>query len=171
MIYVIASKYDILIMLRRTQEEVMCMSIEPWMIWILVILVMTVVEIMTVGFFAFIIALGGVIALITTFFTDILWVQASVFLISSIGFFFTVKPFTNKLFPPKEAVRTGAARMIGQTGVVIVDIDNKLNEGQIRASGEVWSARSADACVRIEKDTIIKIININGVHAIVNKKT
>ncbi|MFP4456381.1 MAG: NfeD family protein [Clostridia bacterium] len=146
------------------------MSINPSMVWIIIILAMVIAEIITVGFFPITVAVGGIFALLISLITDVIWAQVLVFLFSSIIFFMFLKPLINKLFPPKEGTKTAVERLIGQTGVVISKIDNKKNIGQIRVSGEIWSAKSNDDNVIIEEDLAVEIIDVQGVKTIVKRK-
>ncbi len=146
------------------------MSIDPWMVWIVIILTMIIAEIITVGFFPITVAVGGIFALLVSLITDVIWVQVLFFLLISVVFFMFLKPLINKLFPPKEGTKTAVERLIGQTGVVISKVDNKKNVGQIRVSGEIWSAKSNDDDVAIEEDIIVEVIDVKGVKTIVKRK-
>jgi len=144
------------------------MYLDPWMIWVALILVMIVAEVITVGFFPITLAVGVLVALILSLFTDVVWIQVTVFLVSSITFFMFLKPLIEKLFPTKEGTKTAVDRLIGQTGIVISEIDNKANKGQIRVSGEVWSAKSTNDLV-INEGSKVEIIQVNGVKTIVKE--
>ncbi|SRR6056297_2424531 len=144
------------------------MYLDPWMIWVALILVMIVAEVITVGFFPITLAVGALVALILSLFTDVVWIQVTVFLVSSITFFMFLKPLIEKLFPTKEGTKTAVDRLIGQTGIVISEIDNKANKGQIRVSGEVWSAKSTNDLV-INEGSKVEIIQVNGVKTIVKE--
>jgi membrane protein implicated in regulation of membrane protease activity len=57
--------------------------------------------------------------------------------------------------------------LIGKHGRVVVSIEGD-NSGQVKVDGEVWSARSHDH-TSIEKDSLVVIRRVSGVHLIVKK--
>ena len=69
----------------------------------------------------------------------------------------------------KETVQTNANSLIGKKAVVIQEIDNLAQTGQVRINDIEWTARSVDDGVKIEKDTIVEIREIQGVKLIVRK--
>jgi len=144
------------------------LNIDPWMIWVALILIMIVAEVITIGFFPITLAVGGLIALLVSFITDVIWIQVVIFLISSIVFFMFLKPLVEKLFPTKEGTKTAVDRLTNQEGIVIKEIDNQKNTGQVRVSGEIWSARSKDGN-NIKEDTKIEVLQVDGVKAIVKE--
>jgi membrane protein implicated in regulation of membrane protease activity len=147
---------------------VILLNIDPWMIWVALILIMIVAEVITIGFFPITLAVGGLIALLVSFITDVIWVQVVIFLISSIVFFMFLKPLVEKLFPTKEGTKTAVDRLTGQVGIVVKEIENQKNTGQVRVSGEIWSARSKDGN-NIKEDTKIEVLQVDGVKAIVKE--
>ncbi len=144
------------------------MFMQPWMLWLAIILVMVVAEVMTVGFFAITLAVGGIFALITSLITNSIWIQVAIFLISSIAFFFLLKPFIEKLFPTIGPAKTASDRLVGEKGIVIVEINNTQGTGQVKIFGEIWSASSYDDRI-ITKDTEVEVLSIKGVKTIVKE--
>ena len=69
----------------------------------------------------------------------------------------------------KETIQTNANSLIGKKAVVIQEIDNLAQTGQVRINDIEWTARSVDDGVKIEKDTIVEIREIQGVKLIVRK--
>ena len=69
----------------------------------------------------------------------------------------------------KETVQTNANSLIGKKAVVIQEIDNLAQTGQVRINDIEWTARSVDDEAKIEKDTIVEIREIQGVKLIVKK--
>ena len=61
---------------------------------------------------------------------------------------------------------TNADRCIGQTAVVIEDINNIEGKGQVHVNGITWTARSADGTV-FKKDDLVTVEKIDGVKLIV----
>ena len=137
-----------------------------WYVWLIIAVAFIVLEIMTVGFLVFWLAIGALFAMIVSFFTSNIIVQTVIFVISSILLISLTKPFVNKLTKKDVTVQTNAYSIIGKKGVVTQDINSTLGVGQIKVNGEVWSAKSKSDSV-IEKGTEIEVLEIDGVKAIV----
>ena len=104
--------------------------------------------------------------MITSFFTDNLIIQTSVFVISSAILIFATKPFVQKFVNKKDGIKTNVYSKVGKTGIVIKDIDSIKALGQIKVEGELWSAIGLND-MNIPQCTEVEIKEIKGVKAIV----
>ena len=136
-----------------------------WQIWLIIAGVALIVEIMTVGFLVFWLAIGALIAMVVSFFIDSILVQTAVFVVSSAILIFATKPFVKK-FANTKNVKTNAFSIIGKEGLVIKDIDSINEKGQVKVSGETWTAIGKDD-EKIPVGTKVKVTEIDGVKAIV----
>ena len=136
-----------------------------WQIWLIIAGVALIVEIMTVGFLVFWLAIGALIAMVVSFFIDSILVQTAVFVVSSAILIFAPKPFVKK-FANTKNVKTNAFSIIGKEGLVIKEIDSINEKGQVKVSGETWTAIGKDD-EKIPVGTKIKVTEIDGVKAIV----
>ena len=68
----------------------------------------------------------------------------------------------------KETIQTNANSLIGKKAVVIQEIDNLAQTGQVRINDIEWTARSADD-EKIGEGTVVKIEEIRGVKLIVKQ--
>ena len=123
-----------------------------------------IIEAMTAGFLVFWLSIGSLFAMITSFFTDNILVQTTVFVISSTIMIFATKPFVKK-FVDVKPTNTNAFSIIGKKALVIKEI-NSHSVGQIKINGEVWSAESENG-ETIPEGSEVEILNIKGVKAIV----
>lgn len=137
-----------------------------WQIWLIIAGVCLIIEIMTVGFLIFWFSIGALLAMITSFFTDNLIIQTSVFVISSAILIFATKPFVQKFVNKKDGIKTNVYSKVGKTGIVIKDIDSIKALGQIKVEGELWSAIGLND-MNIPQCTEVEIKEIKGVKAIV----
>ena len=137
-----------------------------WQIWLIIAGVFLIGEIMTVGFLVFWLAIGALLAMIVSFFTSNLIIQTTVFVVSSAILIFATKPFVKKFAKTEKTLKTNAYSIIGQSGIVIKDIDSINSKGQVKIDGEVWSALGKDD-IDIKKGTEITVLEIKGVKAIV----
>lgn len=137
-----------------------------WYIWLIMAGIFLIAEIITVGFLIFWLSIGSLFAMITSLFTDNLVIQTAVFVISSTILIFVTKPFVKKFATNKNPIKTNVYSIIGKNGIVTQDINPIEAVGQIKISGEVWSAISQDNQT-IPKDTKVRVLEIKGVKAIV----
>ena len=138
-----------------------------WIIWLIAAGVFFVAEIITVGFLIFWLGIGALLAMIASFFTENIIIQASIFLISSGILIFLTKPFVDK-YVTKKTIPTNMYSLIGKRGIVTVDIDPIKSAGQVKVNGESWSAKTDDETL-ISAGTEIEVLKIDGVKAIVQK--
>lgn len=137
-----------------------------WYIWLIAAAAFIAIEIVTVGFLVFWLAIGALFAMIVSFFTDSILIQTVVFVVSSILLIFLTKPFVNKLTQKDISVQTNAYSIIGKKGIVTQDINSTQGVGQIKVNGEIWSAKCEGVSV-IEKGTEVEVTEIDGVKAVV----
>jgi len=93
-----------------------------WQIWLILAGICFIIEIITVGFLIFWLAIGSLFAMIVSLFTDNLIIQTSVFVISSTLLIFTTKPFVKKFVDNKNTVQTNVYSIVGKTGIVTKEI-------------------------------------------------
>ncbi len=138
-----------------------------WQIWLIIASLFFIGEIITVGFLLFWFGCGALIAMISSFFVDNVFIQTVIFVIASTICLFATKPLVKKISKNK-SVKTNAFSIIGKSALVIKDIDPLKGKGQIKVDSEIWSAESEDK-MPIPKDEEVKVIKIDGVKAVVKK--
>ena len=72
--------------------------------------------------------------------------------------------YTKKMFVKHEP--TNADRLIGEKGIVDMDINPITGEGTVNVKGRLWSAKAETA---IEKGNVVEVQKIEGVKLVVNK--
>ena len=70
----------------------------------------------------------------------------------------------------KQIENFGVDRLPGQSGVVVQAIDPTTGSGRVRVSREEWRADSANMDA-IEVGCMIEVINIDGTHLVVQRRT
>ena len=138
-----------------------------WQIWLIISGVCFIVEIITVGFLIFWLAIGALFAMLVSFFTDNIVIQTAVFVISSTVLIFATKPFVKKFAKGKSNFKSNVYSIIGDTGIVTKNIDSINETGQVKINGELWSAVGKDD-IDIEEGTEVKIVEVKGVKAVVS---
>lgn len=134
-------------------------------IWLIIFAVLLIVEIVTMGLTTIWFAGGAVLACICAALKLPLWVQITVFVLSSGALLYFTRPVAIKYFN-KNRTRTNVDSMVGKTAVVTTEIDNIQGIGQVKVDGMEWSARSLDNTV-IETGKVVVVKNVQGVKLIV----
>ena len=139
-----------------------------WQFWLVLAGIFLIIEIISITFLIFWFAIGALLAMVVSLFTDNLFIQATVFLVSSTLLLFVTKPLVNKILPRDSFLKTNSSAAEGKVALVVKDIDPIEGSGQIKLNSEVWSARSEDESV-INVGEKVEIVKIDGVKAIVKK--
>lgn len=137
-----------------------------WVFWLIAAGVFFIIEMATIGFLVFWLGIGALLAMVTSFITDSILIQALVFIITSTLLLIFTRPLVDKFIKIPKEVKTNAYSIIGKKGIVISKINNIEGIGQIKIDGEVWSAKSATD-EDIPENTEVEIVEIDGVKAVV----
>ncbi len=127
-------------------------------IWVLIIVLLTFVEIMTVNLTTIWFVVSGLLSLVSSFLTDNFLIQFGIFVVVGIILLVTTRPIMTK-FLKKKDVATNTDRIIGMEGIVTENISKKEN-GEVKVDGKKWTAYADKA---IKKDTVVEVLEINGV--------
>lgn len=133
-------------------------------IWIGFAVIMAVCEVFSTQLVSIWFVLGAVCAAITTIFTPSIPIQSAVFLVVSFVALIVTLPLVRKIKSKRGQARTNADRLIGQTGDMLTEIADSEQIGQVKISGEVWSAKSDS---QLSKGAKVKVLAIEGVKLIV----
>lgn len=136
--------------------------------WLLILIVMLGIEIATMGLTTIWFAGGAVVAFILSLLGVSFKIQLVVFLVVSILLLVVTRPLAMKHLNLKRT-KTNIDDLAGKCGIVLKEIDNAKEQGQIMLNGIEWTARSMDKDI-IPVDTEVEVVEIKGVKAIVRKK-
>lgn len=137
-----------------------------WQIWLIIAGVCFIIEILTVGFFIFWLAIAALIVAALSLVVPSLVAQTAIFIVlSSILILFT-RSFSKKI-TRSDNVITNSNRLIGKTAIVKKEISFHHN-GQVKVEGELWSAvLDQDYSLTIPEGSSVKINAISGVKLVV----
>ena len=147
-------------------EEIL--AVMPW-VWLGVRVAAIVTEASTFALVAVWFIPSALISLLLSIFKLPLWLQATVFLASSVLLMIFLKPFVKKVLKVNYSP-TNADTVIGKTGTVIEKIDNVAATGAVKIDGKVWTARSERDNITIDEGTLVKAMAIEGVKLICKKE-
>jgi len=127
-------------------------------LWIIVIVILTIIEVATVNLTTIWFVGGGIVALGVSFLTDNFAIQFGVFVIVGVLLLTTTRPAAVK-FLKKKSVPTNADRVINMQGIVTEEIIPNRT-GEIQVDGKRWTAFAEE---RIEEGKIVHVVAIEGV--------
>ena len=132
-------------------------------LWLLLVIILSIIEIITVNLVSIWFVISGIVAMISSLFTENLVIQISIFVILGLIFMLLTRKIVKRIVPEK--VKTNLDRIIGMQGIVITKI-GKNNPGEVKVDGKIWTATSNET---INQDEIVKILEINSTKLKVEK--
>lgn len=142
------------------------MQYGPPAAWMALVIIFLVVELVTVGLTTIWLAGGALVAFILAAVGAGFWLQLAAFFVVSFVLIYFTRPFAVKYLNPRRT-RTNSEELIGEVVKVTERIDNRAAEGTALAKGLEWSARAVLDDMIIDKDTLVKVVRIEGVKLIV----
>ena len=136
------------------------------MIWFALVFVFLIIEALTLNLVTIWFAFGSVCAFISTYFTDNMIIQVSVFVFTSLISLLLTKPLLERYLKKRNDEKTNFDRIIGDVGFVTDDIKD-YSSGRVKIDGKSWMAISKE---EIEKGSKVEVLKIDGVKLIVKRK-
>ena len=136
------------------------------LLWLVVLIVFTTVELATVTLISIWFALGGLVALFVAMAGGGFVLQFIVFSVTAFGILIATRPLAKKFVNVKKQ-STNADRAIGKEVRVLQRISNLDQTGMVMVHGQEWTARTEDDKIIIEQGELVRIIRISGVKLIV----
>ena len=130
-------------------------------LWLVLLILFISVEAATLGLTTIWFAGGSLAAIIAALLGTPVFVQVILFLIVSLALLCFTRPVAVKYFN-RERVRTNVESLVGKQGLVLSEIDNLKEQGQITVGGQEWSARSMEN-MRISAGTVVEVVSVSGV--------
>ena len=138
-------------------------------IWLVILIVVLVIEVITLGLSTIWFAGGALAAFIAALLGANVAVQVVLFLAVSIILLIFTRPVVMRMLN-KHKTATNAESLIGEQAIVTQTINNLMGRGEVFINGLEWMARSQQDNDTIEKDTVVRILRIDGVKLIVERK-
>lgn len=141
----------------------------PVYVWLIALVTFIVIEIATMGLTTIWFAGGALIALVLALTKVSFYVQIGAFLVISIVLLVCTRPLAMKFFNQKRE-KTNVDSIIGKQAIVLAQIDNLREEGQVILNGMEWSARAYEEDKVIPAGAVVEVKEIRGVKLIVMEK-
>ena len=139
---------------------------EP-LLWLIVLAVLLVIEAITVGLTTIWFAGGALIAAVLSWMG--IAVQWGAFLLISLVLLIFTRPLAVR-YMNRGMTKTNVDSLIGEKAVVIQEINNLAQTGQVRINDIEWMARTVSDEELIPAHTIVEIEAVRGVKLIVKKQ-
>lgn len=134
--------------------------------WLISFILFIIIEIISFNLVTIWLALGAIIAGLSSLFIDDIYIQTIIFLISSILFLISTRPILVKYYKNKKSEKTNFDRIIGSIGIVSLEI-KEHEYGEVKIDGKFWTAKSNENIAIGEK---VIIDSIEGVKLLVRKE-
>lgn len=134
--------------------------------WLLLAAIFIVIEIISLGLTTIWFAGGAFVAAIAAIAGAGVPIQVILFGVVSVVLLIATRPIALKHLNNKTE-KTNAEGLIGQNAMVLQTIDNLRETGQAKVNGMEWTARAKNNSDIIPADSMVKIVEIQGVKLIV----
>ncbi len=138
-------------------------------VWTLSLIMCVLMEAATAALTAIWFMPAGFLCLVLSLFDVPVPAQIVIYIITSAVTLVTAKYLLRKRASTRERTPTNADRMIGQTAVVTVAIDNLAPSGEVTVGGQVWTARTSTG-EKVAPGEHVTVERIEGVKLIVRPK-
>ena len=132
--------------------------------WLVIFMILLLIELCTVNLVSIWFAIGALGGVVAATVTNNVTIQVIVFIVVSIISLLITKPIVKKI-RTRKITPTNLDRVIGKEGLVTKEI-SKNSFGEVKIGGCIWTATSKE---KIEKDTQVKVLQIEGVKLVVEK--
>lgn len=136
--------------------------------WLLIAAILIVFELISLGLTTIWFAGGAFVAAIAAIAGASLPVQIILFLVVSIGLLLITRPLAVKHLDSKTE-KTNAEGLVGQTALILQEVNNLQETGQAKINGMEWTARAKNNEEIIPAGTAVTVVEIQGVKLIVEK--
>jgi membrane protein implicated in regulation of membrane protease activity len=136
-----------------------------WVIWAIAAAALAAGEILTLGFFLGLMALGAAVAAIAAAVGASVELQVALFAVTSVASLAFIRPVALRHMKTPARLKSGTAALVGSRAVVLQRVD--ADHGQVKIGGEVWTARPYDEDDVFEPGTRVDVMKIDGATALV----
>lgn len=157
---------EVVVKLEETNKKRVEGTVVESYFWLILFVVFLIFEIATLGLTTIWFAGGAFVSFWMSLGNINFLVQVVVFLLISIALLVTTRPLASKYLNNK-TIKTNVDELIGRKVKVSETIDNMNETGHVMINGVEWLARASYDSMIIQKDTLVCIMEINGVKAIV----
>lgn len=137
----------------------------PWILWLIVMLVLAAIEMLTLDFLFLTMSLAALVTAGVSLVVDSFTAQVVMFALVSVLLIFLIRPIAlRRLNRSTPTTRSNTDRLIGLRCMVLEPVSQ--HTGLVRLEGDIWTARTATAAALPEGSTAY-VHRIEGATAVV----
>jgi membrane protein implicated in regulation of membrane protease activity len=136
-----------------------------WVIWAVIAAALAAGEVLTLGFFLGLMALGAAVAAVAAAAGASVELEVALFVVTSVASIALIRPIALRHLKTPARLRSGTAALVGARAVVLERVD--ADHGQVKIGGEVWTARPYDEDDVFEPGARVDVMKIDGATALV----
>jgi len=142
-------------------------GIEAWQAWLGLGVLLGVAEMFSLDLILIMLAVGAFAGMATAALGAPLVLQVLVAAGASVGMLAVVRPNLVQRLHGGPELTMSHHRLVGQQGVVTEEVSS-LRPGQVRVSGDIWTAAPYDETLRIAPGETVEVLQIRGATAYVH---
>lgn len=135
--------------------------------WLGLAVLLGVAEMFSLDLVLAMLAVGALGGLVTSLVVDVVLVQFLVAILTSVGLLALVRPNLVRRLHTGPELRLGHTKLIGTQGTVTRTI-TALQPGEVKLSGQEWTAQPYDDSLTIEPGETVEVLEIRGATAYVH---
>ncbi len=145
------------------------MEISASLLWLIITVVLSVIEIFTMGLVTIWFAAGAAVAFVLALIGAPVVVQVVAFLVVSVAILVLVRPIATSHFNNR-LKKTNIDAYVGRKLVAKTDIDNLHGAGKVDMDGSTWIALSSMDNIIIRAGETVKVVEVRGAKLIVERE-
>ena len=145
------------------------MDLSISIIWLVITVILSVIEIFTLGLVTIWFAAGAAVAFILSLFDAPIAVQVGAFLVVSIAVLVLVRPIAAKHFNNR-LKKTNIDAYVGRKLIAKTEIDNLHGTGKVDMDGSTWLAVSSVDNIVIPAGCEVRVVEVKGAKLIVERE-
>lgn len=142
-------------------------DLQDWQAWLGLAILLGVAELFSLDLMLLMLAGGALVGVLTAALGAPVAVQVLAAVVTAVGMLALVRPNIVKRLHSGPELTLGHAALVGKQGIVVDEVSTQ--GGQIRISGELWTARPYDDTEVIEPGATVDVFEIRGATAYVHK--
>jgi membrane protein implicated in regulation of membrane protease activity len=136
-----------------------------WVIWAVAAAALAGGEVLSLGFFLGLLALGAAVAALAAAVGVSVELQVALFAVTAVASLAFIRPIALRHMKTPARLRSGTAALVGARAIVLERVD--ADRGQVKIGGEVWTARAYDEDDVFEPGARVDVMKIDGATALV----
>jgi membrane protein implicated in regulation of membrane protease activity len=139
--------------------------LKDWQVWAALSIALGVAEVFSLDLVLLMLAGGALVGVVTALLGAPVALQILAAVVSSAAMLALVRPNVVKRLHSGPELTLGHAALVGKQGIVVEEVSDQ--GGQVKISGELWSARPYDDTEVIEPGATVDVLEIRGATALV----